>query len=149
MEKKFRKGLGNLIGIGTEGLIHASKVITYPILGNLSGTLKTRIEEKIGGEYFDAENATNISCLTNFGIYPLALCNLVNSNDPSIFISTTLLAGAEYGFGKYLEPADETFPRDCPEGRAGSIIGKIISLPIEYLLNLHDKVKNTEKIKCS
>jgi hypothetical protein len=108
----------------------ASKVITYPILGNLSDRAKLSLEAVVGSDWFSAEGATVTSMYSNCVMYPLIALD---------FRHPLLSAGVSFTYGifeylartKFIDHEENlsTVYRVYP----GSLVGKIISIPFDYI----------------
>jgi len=138
------------MGSSTEVMRDISKLITYPVLGNLSHKLRSGLQKKVGEKLFNAGSAAGVSILTNLVLYPLVAYTFPLFPDiedvvyqyPNLFQYSNLLVGfivweAEmvvrivmFENGKYLP----------------SLPGKIVSLPIEWATNFYDRTKKGERV---
>ena len=98
MVKQIALDGGNLITkVVTWVYMFLFKVITYPIIGNLSAKIQYGFQNLVGKKWFDADRATQISFITNYPIYTTlsTLCLYLTYNllsriltRPSLFLPT-------------------------------------------------------------
>ena len=107
--------------------------VTYPILGNLSEKVQNKLESMTKGKY-NAEKATITTFGTNCIAYSIGGKYLLNIEKPeNILITGVILGGAEL-----IPRIVPTFSKNKPKA---SLLGKIVSLPIEFGLGLYDGIK--------
>ena len=116
--------------------------LSYPIAGNFSGKLKERIERRFPA--FNSATATITSYFTNAAVYGTATGYFFNgqlsSSDVLLSSGLGLVVGALVGIAEMTLRFSVDYSRMYVDDRcAGSIVGEIVSLPVEYLLNRQQK----------
>jgi len=101
------------------------KIISYPIFGGFSHNFKNKLERKVGKDWFDAIDATVTNMLFSIPAYPI-MANV---------LTYQFTGNKEYAFfafmGGFVAAIIEGFSRLSIGGNAGSLLGKIASLPFE------------------
>lgn len=109
------------------------KALAYPTLGNLPFGAQTFLEKKLGKENYNVSNAFAASLFTNFIAYSAIAFSLPENGTPLWLRASTTIIGALYGL---IEAAMRTVGFEKEEPHA-SLIGKIVSLPVEIPLFLY------------
>jgi len=101
------------------------KVISYPVLGALSDNAKNKLEKIVGKDWFNAMDATVANMLVNLPAYPIM----------ARMLTYQFTGNKDYAFlafmGGFVAMFIEGFSRLSMRGNAGSLLGKIASLPFE------------------
>lgn len=134
------------IGKGIGYVINNPRSLTFPVLGNLSQKVQKRIEEN--AEY-GADLATNVSYVTNGLLYTGAAGFLANSyfsgaNDLRTYLTGVVassLAGAVIGVGEAFVRSYNLEDHEFQDSGRASLLGKIVSLPIEAGMGAYDAIK--------
>ena len=118
------------------------KTLAYPILGNLPGEAQKFLEEKLGKENYDAIDACEASMFTNLFVYSALTYNSITyfETEPTPNLLKMFFAGLiglVYGVPE-AAMRDENVSEKRPYA---SLIGKIVSLPIEIPLSLYEKAR--------
>jgi len=151
------RGLARAGKSTAEGLAQIICKSSYPILGNLSGNLQTRIENLVGKGYYSSEEARTASILTNFAVYETALFIALKGKtfvDPTINTDSIFTPEAQQmnynvnikmlsAIGCFLYTYFETMARVGNKDQIiASLLGKIVSLPFDALTYAYDTGKN-------
>ena len=135
-KRKLLKEMSKEIGKDIEEIIkNVTITATYPILGNLSVKVKERIREHC--HYFNPQAATVTTFITNMFAYPAiggALADSISSG-PQHYDA---IVGSFITFG-IIEMMARVYGSEPDNINRGSLIGKIITLPIEYLSDVYDR----------
>lgn len=143
---------------------------SYPISGNLSNNVQTKLEGLLGREYYDAKKAFGTSLIINIGIYLLSsvvftlymynktlkLDSLPNLGLHVILLSLILIIAE----GRIRTRISEDNQKNVNGiGVSASLVGKIISIPFDmaticsdyyyhdignYLRRIENRIKNRE-----
>ena len=119
--------------------IESSKYITYPLIGNLSKELRKKLEDKFDCKSNWSNWVAGTSELANIALYPLITYGLTEN-------PTCALYSGIYGI---IEGITRVIQSEKKLDHSASIPGKLISIPIEYGLNVYKRAKQNqeEKIK--
>lgn len=119
---------------------------SYPITGNLSWRCKDKLEEILGEDAYCMRSAGNTASIFNLITYPSVTVAAGVSEAAGL---STLLGIALFGFGyalfENISFAEEWREKDY-SGRkvddgAKSMLGAVVSLPLEMLIDKYDKHK--------
>ena len=161
------KGLKNI----AKNTIDTGFLLSYPILGNMSENLQTRLEEFVGEEHYNSNDASKTSLYTNWilqfptisylgyktGFFLLEKDSLSAKEiegEKILFISGSIALGMLYSIIEDKVRHDEIYHKKGAEDRGlcswdekdhkafGSVTGKIVSLPFDYLTYTYDATKN-------
>lgn len=138
----------NLARAGKSTLKGLEQVVckaSYPVLGNLSTNLQTRIENLVGKEHYNAYSATVVSILSN-GIISGSAVMGANMEEYSEILQqgTCVITGVA---ASLIDMGLRSFPKKgFNYGESGGIAtaslpGKIISLPFDAMTYVYDSVK--------
>ena len=128
--KNIAKEAGKIAATGLGGLLVGS---TFYVLGNLSNKVKQRIE-KLSGGIFDSKLSRMVNIGGNSVVYPLV----------SEFVGRQYFGVEDlftFGVLYWLGESGMRIVFSGKDGQAGSLPGKIVSLPLEGLIYVFDKVK--------
>ena len=129
---------------------------SYPLTGNLSEKIRNNLEEILGRNIYCANSAFEASLATNIITYPVATAAIA-----SIYGSNMFGVGAmSFGWavfellgrvGELGEGLDELSLNSCHckksksydpgIGMPGSLLGEIVSIPLEILVNKYERNK--------
>jgi len=112
---------------------------SYPLTGNLSALVRDRMENYLGGEIFKSTPAAVLSFFTNSLLYSGAIAGLSpNYLDGSLrkCFSVGLILAALESFIR-VGLSDEKRKRI-----SASLLGKLVSLPIEAGIGIYDGIKS-------
>jgi len=116
-----------------------SKLVVYSLAGNLSEKLQKRIRERFYS--YGSENCmTRTSRITNMITYPLATYCLTQNSQYAFFAE---VYAATEGIARFLDKLEEGEKFESIV--VASIPGKLISIPIEYGLNIYERAKQNQK----
>jgi hypothetical protein len=125
-----------------EGIAQVACKASYPILGNLSGNLQTRIENLVGQEYYTGVGSTITSVISNGILAGIGIYNVVNNFFPNYPNYRSVAAF----YGALLCIKIDVGLRSCSgndlKKPIGSLPGKIVSLPFDALTYAYDAGKN-------
>ncbi|MBI5066556.1 hypothetical protein HZA97_10090 [Candidatus Woesearchaeota archaeon] len=127
---------------------------TYPLLGNLSSGVKEEVENFLGSENFSARNATEASYWTNAVIYAGLGVHLGMGTDISGMgavcggLAGAMLATLE-GFCREASYNHDiqTWGLSETGGKTASLVGKVVSLPLDAIMILNEKIKENKRGK--
>lgn len=124
---------------------------SYPLTGNLSKKVKKSLE-KVLGDDFDVCGATTTSYATNILVNSFIVYQQCKTNGKPVseamaaagiatlitFVESAIRWGISEYKKNYPEPESKSYP--------ASLVGEIVSLPVEYIINLYRKSKG--ELKC-
>lgn len=113
-----------------------SKLVTYPLLGNLSADVRSSIQEKAGKDWFNADTAAVVTMVANPFVYGVAayVAFRYTGMDPmSAGVGASLAIAFPFGLGESLTRFEMAVGSDDVEF-PGSVPGKVASLPLEVLM---------------
>lgn len=155
MERITKK---EIVSIVKDVGIYVITKISYPVLGNLSYRVQEGLQNKLGKDVYDAEKAYDSSAIA--GVLTTGVLGAITGGlegaSPSGGgsggdIGCGIIMGAV--IGTVLGSIYQAVRNDVVNADYGaSLIGKIVSLPIEGLMNLKERadyVKNRIKSKKS
>ncbi len=133
--KYKRKGMLELMleNMGKDA-IKKGLIIASPAIGNLSTKLRERIEEKLGEDCYNPVVSGKISAVSNILVYPLLTHKLTHNG--WLTAGSLLYAAIERGFRDGISN-DDPFEKVY----ISSLLGKLLSKPVEYIVNLYDRAK--------
>jgi len=156
--------IANIVGgISREGIKSATKLTfkatTYPIIGNLTYESQRGLERRVGREWFNANNATTTSALTNLITYPAMFNLLFNSetySNPIDAIYSHVIGAMAVVSAGYLRSAVSTgylrgttfrtseskFGPEPVRVTEGTWLGTLASLPIKTAIKTYGIAKN-------
>jgi hypothetical protein len=125
-----------------EGIAQVACKASYPILGNLSCNLQTRIENLVGRESYNGVGSTITSVISNGVLAGIGIYNVVNKFFPNYPDCSSVAAF----YGALLCIRIDLGLRSCLgddlKKPIGSLPGKIVSLPFDALTYAYDAGKN-------
>ena len=101
------------------------KIVSYPIFGGFSHNFKNKLEREVGKDWFDAMDATVANLFVSIPTYPIM----------ARMLTYQFTGNKDYAFlafmGGFVAMFIEGFSRLSMRGNAGSLLGKIASIPFE------------------
>lgn len=170
--REVLKDIGKIIKLGMCNLLKLLCKALYPVCGNLSNNIQSKLEGLLGNEYYDAKKAFNVSLKINKFIYSLSagafmgydiskipIKEFVNNDllkpEPArgfaIVIFAICTATVFLGIGLLEDCIRKQISKDNREnwngvGVSASLVGKIISIPFDIVIicsdYYHYNVKN-------
>lgn len=127
---------------------------TYPLLGNLSSGVKEGVENVLGSENFSARSATEASYWSNAVIYAGLGVHLGMGTDISGMgavcggIAGAMIATLE-GFCREASYNHDiqTWGLSETGGKTASLVGKVVSLPLDAIMILSEQLKSKKEGK--
>ncbi|MDO9231561.1 MAG: hypothetical protein Q7U36_03755 [bacterium] len=155
--REVLKDIGRIIKLKIDNLLKLLCKALYPVCGNLSNNIQSKLEGLLGHEYYDAKKAFNVSLKINKFIYSLSagafmgydiskipIKEFVNNDllkpEPArgfeIVIFAICTATVFLGIGLLEDCIRKQISKDNREnwngvGVSASLVGKIISLPFD------------------
>jgi len=121
---------------------------SYPITGNLSLPVRERIERTLGEDIFNSERAGKVSLVTNAITYASGLATLAHhylAPDMSEKILLGIMIGGFMGVGEFLARHADNLGSGSDgfiSSSRASLLGKLVSLPIEVGMGIYDGIKS-------
>ncbi len=145
--KDLGRGLATAGKSGARGLAQVVCKASYPILGNLSHNLQGRIQHMVGENYYDAEDATTVSYISNLLVYNYGLASLYDLKPTDTFGRHMSIAffGSAFalieGAIRWAIDHDEAKKSPLSSGGCASLAGKLVSLPFDLASYSYDAAK--------
>jgi len=146
--KEDAKKIGRGIQKSAKWLTKNAVKLTYPLTGNLSLEIRERLENQLSKETFNSDVAGKTSALTNFIVYPILTYSLLNY----FGVKDKYVAGSTMGAIQYaslefseLRQQYDYYGKKWKNPLKASALGKVASLPLEFILGISDGIKERRK----
>ncbi|MDD5133753.1 MAG: hypothetical protein PHD81_05000 [Candidatus Nanoarchaeia archaeon] len=121
--------------------------LAYPILGNLSYSVQKTLEDEVGLDNYKANTARKISALTNLVLYPSACVIITHllSSDNQELLAGSMMLSIIYALGEgFMFRSKEDFGEKPMEIDKASLPGKLVSLPLDYIISVKERAYSSE-----